>query len=73
MISLETEKLSMTCAACVFIGVGLLGISIILFACVLLNIVELKSFAVSGHSGLRTLASVGIAGCLLCAIGYHDD
>ena len=73
MISLKTEKLSTICAACVFIGVSLLGISMILVACVLFDIVELDSFAVSGHSGLRTLASIGIAGCLLCAIGYYDD
>jgi hypothetical protein len=51
------------------------GIILILASCsiilmVLLGLFSLDSFAVGFSSGIRTLASVAITGCLVGAIGY---
>ena len=59
--------------ASALLGVGLLIVAVTLFASTLLGIFELDSFALSGQSGLRTLASLGVGGCLLAAIGYYDE
>jgi hypothetical protein len=40
---------------------------------VLLGVFELESFALLGHSGVRTLAGIAVVGCLLAAIGFFDE
>jgi hypothetical protein len=57
----------------VYSGFGLLILSIFLAASIVLNIFELESFAILGHSGVRTLAGIAVVGCLLAAIGFFDE
>jgi hypothetical protein len=73
MKTFHTENLSRTRKVCVYIGAGLLILSSILFVGTLLSVFELESFAVLGHSGVRTLAGIFVAGCLLAAIGFYDE
>lgn len=70
---LQTANLSRVRKICVFAGVGLLTLAVILFASTVFSAVELASFAISGQSGLRTLAGIAVAGCLLAAIGFFDE
>ena len=70
---LNTENLSRTRKACVYLGVGLLPLSSILVVSTLVGIFELNSFAILGHSGVRTLAGIAVAGCLLADIGFYDE
>jgi|TARA_B110000263_G_scaffold241102_1_gene244981 ABC-type glucose/galactose transport system permease subunit len=70
---LNTENLSRTRKACVYLGFGLLTLSSILVVSTLVGIFELNSFAILGHSGVRTLAGIAVAGCLLAAIGFYDE
>ena len=69
----HTENLTRTRKACVFSGIGLLILSILLAASVLLGVFELESFALLGHSGVRTLAGIAVVGCLLAAIGFFEE
>lgn len=73
MTSFSTEKLSGLRKSCVFIGVGLLALSIVLLISVLIGLFELESLAALGHSGMRSLAGIAVAGCVLAAIGYYDE
>jgi hypothetical protein len=43
------------------------------FALGLLGLVPTAFLAVGSSSGLRTVASVAVAGCILAAIGYWDE
>lgn len=70
---LHTTNLSFARKVCVFAGVGLLLLSVILFVSSLFGVFGLESLAVLGHSGIRTLASIAVAGCLLAAIGFYDE
>ena len=70
---LHTENLPPLRKACVFIGIGLLILSLMLFFSSIIGVFELESFAVMGHSGIRMLAAIAIAGCLLAAVGYFDE
>ena len=57
----------------VYSGFGLLILSIFLAASIVLNIFELESFAILGHSGVRTLAGIAVVGCLLAAVGFFEE
>lgn len=70
---LQTANLSRARKICVFVGVGLLILAVILFASTISSAVELASFAISGQSGVRTLAGIAVAGCLLAALGFYDE
>ncbi|MDG2251281.1 MAG: hypothetical protein P8N11_10615 [Gammaproteobacteria bacterium] len=39
----------------------------------LVGMFELEYFEFFGHSGLRTVAAIAVAGCLMAAFGYHED
>jgi hypothetical protein len=69
----HTGNLSPAKKASVYSGFGLLILSTFLAGSVVLNIFELESFAVLGHSGVRTLAGLAVVGCLLAAIGFFDE
>ena len=69
----HTGNLSPAKKASVYSGFGLLILSIFLAASIVLNIFELESFAILGHSGVRTLAGIAVVGCLLAAIGFFDE
>ena len=73
MISLGIQNLSRPRQASVLVGVALLILATILFGSVLLGLSDLESFAVLGNTGLRTLAGIAVAGCLLAAIGYYNE
>jgi len=73
MAILHTEKLSWPRKVSVFAGVALIVLSVILSASTLLGVLELESFAVLGHSGIRTLAGIAVAGCMVAAIGSFDE
>lgn len=69
----HTENLPPLRKACVLIGIGLLILSLILFFSSIFGVFEFEFFAVMGHSGIRTLAAIAVAGCLLAAVGYFDE
>ena len=69
----HTGNLSPAKKAGVYSGFGFLILSICLAASIVLNIFELESFAILGHSGVRTLAGIAVVGCLLAAIGFFDE
>lgn len=73
MAFLHTANLSWPRKVFVFTGVGLIVLSVILSIGTLLGVLELESFAVLGHSGIRTLAGIAVAGCMLAAIGSFDE
>ena len=68
-----TGNLSRPKQSCVIFGIGLLVTSILLTASTVLGFFELESFAVLGHSGVRTLAGIAVAGCMLATIGFFDE
>jgi hypothetical protein len=70
---LNTENLSWPRKVFVFTGVALIILSVILLTSTLIGVSELGSFAVLGHSGVRTLAGIAVAGCMLAAIGSFDE
>jgi len=70
---LHSSNLSWPRKACVYSGIALLALSAVLLALLLIGIVELDSFELLGHSGIRTLAAIAVAGCLLAAIGFFDE
>ncbi|MDB3993896.1 hypothetical protein N9478_10460 [Gammaproteobacteria bacterium] len=43
-----------------------------LFSVTLLGALEFEAFSYFGQSGIRSLAGVGVTGCLLAAIGFWD-
>jgi hypothetical protein len=57
----------------VFTGVCLLVLANLLFIGSLLEVFDLESFALAGHSGLRALAGIAVAGCVLAAVGCWDE
>ena len=69
----DVKDLSSAKKASVYSGFGLLILSIFLVASIVLNIFELESFAILGHSGVRTLAGIAVVGCLLAAVGFFDE
>jgi hypothetical protein len=73
MAILRTEKLSWPRKVFIFTGVGLIALSVILSIGTLVGVLELESFAVLGHSGIRTLAGIAVAGCMVAAIGSFDE
>lgn len=54
-------------------GLAMLIPSGFYFALGLLGLVPTAFLAVGSSSGLRTVASVAVAGCILAAIGYWDE
>jgi hypothetical protein len=73
MAILHTENLSWPRKVSVFAGIALIVLSVILSASTLFGLLELESFAVLGHSGIRTLAGIAVAGCMVAAIGSFDE
>ena len=56
----------------VFLGIGMLGVSVLMSLSVLFGLVELFQYELLGHSGLRTIAAIAVSGCLSAAIGYDE-
>ena len=73
MSNLEVEKLSSGRKLMVFLGIGMLGVSVLMSLSVLFGLVELFQYELLGHSGLRTIAAIAVSGCLSAAIGYHEQ
>lgn len=53
-------------------GYVLMSSSLLLFLATLIGALELQAFSYFGQSGIRSLAGVGVSGCLLAAIGFWD-
>ncbi len=73
MAILDTKNLNGPRKACVYIGVVLLVLSILLFAVAFIGLIDMDSIGVLGHSGVKTLAGIAVAGCMLAAIGFFDE
>ena len=73
MSNLEVEKLSSGRKLMVFLGIGMLVVSVLMSLSVLFGLVELFQYELLGHSGLRTIAAIAVSGCLSAAIGYHEQ
>lgn len=56
-----------------YIGIVLLAIAALLFLGGLTGLVPVFETKVFGQSGLRGLASIAVAGCLLAAIGFWEE
>ena len=54
-------------------GLAMLVPSGFYFALGLVGLVPTAFLAVGSSSGLRTVASIAVAGCILAAIGYWDE
>ncbi len=57
----------------VITGISFLFVSVLMFIAVLLGLVELSQFELLGHSGVRMIAAIAVAGCLLAATGFNDQ
>lgn len=57
----------------VIAGVSLLLVALLAFAAILFNLVEAEVFAIFEQSGIRTVAGIAVAGCLLAAIGFGNN
>ena len=68
-----TRRVQRLRPALVKTGLCLLVPSGVYFTLGLLGLVPTEFLAVGSSSGLRTVASVAIGGCLLAAIGYWDE
>ena len=55
------------------LGIALLVPSGIYFLLGVVGVAPTDFLAIGSSSGLRTVASVAVAGCLLAAIGYWDE
>lgn len=53
-------------------GILLLGLSAILLLGVLFKLLPADSLKFAGHSGLRGIGDIAVAGCLLAALGSND-
>ena len=73
MSNLEVEKLSSGRKLMVFLGIGMLGVSVLMSLSVLFGLVELFRYELLGHSGLRSIAAIAVSGCLSAAIGYYEQ
>lgn len=73
MISLEVSQLSRIRKVFAIIGVSLLILATLMLVSTLVGVFELEYFEFFGHSGLRTVAAIAVAGCLLAAFGYHEE
>ena len=58
--------------AFVVVGYVLMLSSFSLFSATLLGALEFEAFSYFGQSGIRSLAGVGVTGCLLAALGFWD-
>jgi hypothetical protein len=67
------EKRAGLCKALLLSGIAILALSFLLFLGCLVGILEFHSFSLFGNSGLRSLASIAIIGCLLAAVGSWND
>ena len=54
-------------------GLGVLFVAIALAASCLVGAISIDTFAISGQSGIRTLAGISVTGCLLAAIGFWEE
>jgi hypothetical protein len=54
-------------------GILLLGLSAILLLGVLTGLLPAHALDIAGHSALRSIGSIAVAGCLLAALGSDDD
>tara|TARA_B100001142_G_scaffold94948_1_gene96764 strand:+ start:856 stop:1230 length:375 start_codon:yes stop_codon:yes gene_type:complete len=73
MISLEVSQLSRIRKVFAILGVSLLFLAALMLISTLVGVIELEYFEFFGHSGLRTVAAIAVAGCLLAAFGYHEE
>jgi len=60
-------------SALLVLGVVLIALSAILCLAVLTNLMPADAVAVAGHSGVRGIGGIAVAGCLLAALGSDDD
>jgi hypothetical protein len=68
----EIKELSWWQKVFVIAGYVLMSSSLLLFLATMIGALELQAFSYFGQSGIRSLAGVGVSGCLLAAIGFWD-
>jgi hypothetical protein len=56
----------------VVFGVSLLLLALLAFAAIAFNLIGAEAFAIFEQSGVRTVAGIAVAGCLLAAIGFGN-
>lgn len=56
-----------------YLGIGLLLIAVVLFGSGLIGVWPIFETLYFGQTGLRGVASMAVAGCLLAAIGFWED
>ncbi|MEO8444688.1 MAG: hypothetical protein ABI567_06765 [Gammaproteobacteria bacterium] len=56
----------------VLVGIGLLAFSVVLFVGAVSGLIPAGWLASPGHSWLRTVGNVAVAGCLIAAIGSWE-
>lgn len=54
-------------------GILLIGLSAIMFVGVLTHLLPADAIQIAGHSGVRGIGGIAVAGCLLAAFGSYDD
>ncbi len=54
-------------------GLVILTLSFLLFLSCLTGLLKFETFSFFGNSGLRSLATIAVTGCLLAAIGSWND
>ena len=57
----------------IIVGLGLIALSAILLVARASQVLAGDLIAVAGHSGLREIGTVGVAGCLIAAVGSWND
>jgi len=73
MYIINVSQLSNLKKGFVFLGIFLIVFSVLISLFVLIGLLELNYFEVLGHSGLRSIATIAVSGCLLAAVGYYDE
>lgn len=73
MISLGVSQLSRIRKVFAILGISLLFLAALMLISTLVGVIEFEYFEFFGHSGLRTVAAIAVAGCLLAAFGYHEE
>lgn len=69
----ESKKFSLILATLRITGISMLIIGGIIFLLGLIGSVSFDRLAIGESSGIRTVASIAVLGCLLAAVGHCDD
>lgn len=70
---MKINNLSKLQKVSVILGMFFIALSLLTVLGVLLGLIEINTFEFFGHSGIRSIAALGVLGCILAAIGYYDE